>query len=80
MTYLGYLTKNIPQYKILAQKILENGSNTIIIKKINSDNIITVSAKDLAKNKEIISKLSPEDAFLLGYSQAQAHEQNIDKS
>lgn len=82
MTYLGYITKNLPQYQILAQKILENGSNTIIIKKTNSDNIITVSAKDIANNKEIISKMSPEDAFLLGYSQAQAQEQgkNIDKS
>ena len=76
MTYLGYITKNIPQYQILAQKILENGSNTIVIKKINSDNIITVSAKDLGNNKELISKMSPEDAFLLGYSKAQAQEQN----
>ena len=75
LTYLGYTGKNTPQYKILAQTIMDHGASSFIIKKVKGNDIITVTNQELKeyKYKNIIEKMSPTDAHIVGYTQAQEY-------
>lgn len=71
LTYLGYLGMNSPKYKILAKRLLENDNKLVFaIKKKGDKKIITKTADEMLKAKEIIESLSAKDAHLVGYAMA----------
>jgi hypothetical protein len=69
LTYLGYLGINSPKFKILAQRLSESNDKLIFaIKKRGHDKLITKTADEIVKEKEILESLRPKDAHLVGYT------------
>lgn len=69
LTYLGYLGINSPKYKILAKRLSENNDKVIFaMKKKGDSQIITKTADEIVKEKEILENLPAQDAHVVGYT------------
>ncbi len=84
LTYLGYLSINSPQYKILAKRLSEGDGKLIFsIKQKGNRNIINKTADEMVKEKEIAESLSSRDAQALGYvlaSESRIEEDKLKKT
>lgn len=67
LTYLGYLSLNQPQYKILAQRLSEK-SEMFVIKKRGEKKPIIKTVSEIIKETDIITKMDSNDAKKLGYA------------
>lgn len=67
LTYLGYLSLNQPQYKILAQRLSEK-SEVFVMKKRGEKKPIIKTATEISKEMEMISKMNSQDAKTIGYA------------
>ncbi len=70
LTYLGYLGMNEPKYKILAQRMLEDGITIFAIKQKGVKDVIIKTAKEIIQEQEIISSMPSCDAHVVGYTEA----------
>lgn len=70
LTYLGYLGVNSPKYRILAQRIMDNGSMLFSIKQKNSEKIIVKTAAEIIQEHQIIAGMHAEDAKAVSYMAA----------
>ena len=69
LTYLGYLSKNSPKYKILAHRLLENDHRVVfILKGKGNKKIISKTVKELQEEKNIVNNMSSKDAQIVGYA------------
>jgi hypothetical protein len=68
LTYLGYLTINQPQYKILAQKLSTKDGNLFVVKKRGDKKPILKTAIEINREINILSNMSTTDAKLVGYT------------
>lgn len=69
LTYLGYLGINSPKYKILAKNLsVQDNSIIFTIKKKGEKEPISMKASDLAKDKNLLNNIHPNDAHIIGYT------------
>ncbi|MFT3741532.1 MAG: hypothetical protein QM752_02495 [Gammaproteobacteria bacterium] len=69
LTYLGYLEINKPAYKILEKKLsLDNDKIIFTLGKKNSKKIITKTADQIFREKDIVLNLNSEDSRIIGYT------------
>lgn len=69
LTYLGYKAINSPEYKILAQRLSATNKRLVFaIKQKGNKRPIIKTAEQLSSDDEIISKMSQEDAHIVGYT------------
>lgn len=71
LTYLGYLSLNQPQYKILAQRLSET-SETFVVKKRGEKKPIIKTVSEIVKETTIINQMDATDAKNIGYAIANA--------
>ena len=68
LTYLGYLCKNAPQYKILAQRLSATTDQMVFaLKHRASQSIVTKTAKQIMQDSSIVHSISSKDATAIGY-------------
>ena len=70
LTYLGYLTINQPQYKILAQKLSAKDGDLFVVKKRGENKPILKTATEVNREVDMVSQMSAKDAKLVGYTLA----------
>jgi hypothetical protein len=71
LTYLGYLGINSPKYKILAQRIAEQGNLIFVIKQKGSDNVILKTSKEVINDINFLKNMSSNDISSIAYSELQ---------
>lgn len=71
LTYLGYLGINSPKYKILAKRLSENDQKLVFaLKKKGNTKLVTKTADEIIKEKDILDNLNAKDAHIIGYTLA----------
>ena len=71
LTYLGYLSLNNPQYKILAQRLSTTNDKVLFaLRKRGAKQVIIKSADEILKEKDILNNLGAEDSHVVGYTVA----------
>ncbi len=71
LTYLGYLGINSPKYKILVKRLSENDKKLIFaLKKKGETSLLTKTADEIIKEKDILNNLNAHDAHIVGYTLA----------
>jgi len=71
LTYLGYLGVNGPKYKILAQRIAEQGDLVFVIKQKGRNDVILKTSKEIVKNMELLKNMSSNDISSIAYIESQ---------
>lgn|SRR3990167_918966 len=71
LTYLGYLSINNPQYRILAQRLSENNDKVLFaLRKKGDEAVIIKTADEILKEKDILDNLGAKDSHVVGYTVA----------
>lgn len=80
MTYLGYLDINAPKYKILANRMAEDGGLVFALREKGNAKPVIKTAEEITSDTNMIGKLSQDDAHKVGFatgSQNSLQEQKI---
>lgn len=71
LTYLGYLGINGPKYKVLAQRIAEQGDLVFVIKQKGNNDVILKTSKEIINDINLLKNMSSMDISSVAYSELQ---------
>ncbi len=71
LTYLGYLGINSPKYKVLAQRIADQGELIFVIKQKGSNDVILKTSKEVIEDINLLKNMSAVDVSSIAYIESQ---------
>lgn len=70
LTYLGYLGINQPKYKILAQRLADEGNVVFVVTEKGAKETILKTASEIMRDNKLIQNMNSSDASAVGYASA----------